>query len=32
MGALHLDDSLAPGEFRELTEEELAALRGDSRE
>ncbi|MFM1655505.1 pseudouridine synthase [Brevibacillus sp. B_LB10_24] len=32
MGTLHLDESLDPGEFRELTEQELAALRGDSRE
>ena len=26
IGALRLDESLAPGEYRELTEEELALL------
>jgi len=28
MGSLHLDESLAPGEYRELTEAELDKLRG----
>lgn len=27
LGGVRLDESLAPGEFRELTEEELGALR-----
>jgi 16S rRNA pseudouridine516 synthase len=30
MGSLVLDDSLAPGEYRELTDEEVKALRGQS--
>lgn len=29
MGSLRLDESLAPGEFRPLTEEEVAALKGN---
>ncbi len=29
MGSLHLDESLEVGEYRELTEEELLALRGE---